>query len=153
MLPSSKAVSVSEENSSSLTHRLLKPFPWEARVMVLLPFITSAGLPTSPLGQTCSHCTISFTRHSFSKKKKTKKKLRHKDERTPSSTSPSVLPTQELEVRLRGDVFACCGVAFPALPESEDTSHICRRQWPGTQAIPSPLCARKTVCGFIVAVV
>ena len=44
MLPSSKAVSVSEENSSSLTHRLLKTFPWEARVMVLLPFYHLSGI-------------------------------------------------------------------------------------------------------------
>ena len=60
--------------------------------------------------------------------KRKKKKPRHKDERTSSSRSPSVLPTQELEAGLRDNVFACCGMAFPALPESEDASHICRRQ-------------------------
>lgn len=100
-----------------------------------------------------AHIVPSLSPDTGSLKRKKKKKPRHKDERTSFSRGPSVLPTQELEAGLRGDVFACCGMAFPALPESEGASHICRGQWPGTQGIPSPLCARETACSFIVAVV
>lgn len=152
--PLQKAVSVSEESFSSLAHRLLKTFPWEARVTVLLPFCHLSGITYFSSG--ADMLTLYHLFHQtlvLLKGKKKKKRPRHKDERTSSSRGPSVLPTKELEAGLRGDVFACCGMAFPALPESEGANHICRGQWPGTQGIPSPLCARETACSFIVAVV
>lgn len=125
--PLQKAVSVSEESFSSLAHGLLKTIPWEARVTVLLLFCHLSGITYFSSGADMFTLYHLFHQTLVLLKEK-KKKPRHKDERTSSSRSPSVLPTQELEAGLRDNVFACCGMAFPALPESEDASHICRRQ-------------------------
>ena len=96
--PLQKAVSVSEESFSSLAHRLLKNIPWEACVTVLLPFCHLSGITYFSSG--ADMFTLYHLFYQTLVLLKEKKNTRHKDERTSSSRSPSVLPTQELEAGL-----------------------------------------------------
>lgn len=135
--PSSKAVKVSEESISSPAHGFLKTFPWETHVKVPFLFVTTVGLPHSPLRQTHYELTTALSPDPGFQKKKS----RHKDERLFLQGVPlcSHLGAGRLS---EGPCVRCPGTAFVALPKSEkDSGHICRTRlgvaWDPRNLFPS----------------